>query len=53
VMKGFNCKVEFYSAFQAEVKDPDDPKTGFNYELLNRIKMNDLVSPYSLNSPLR
>jgi hypothetical protein len=43
VMKGFNTKVEFYSAFQAEVKDPEDPKSGFNYELLNKLKMNDLV----------
>lgn len=44
VMKGFNTKVEFYSAFQAEVKDPQDPGTGFNYDLLNRLKLNDLVS---------
>ena len=43
VMKGYNTKVEFYSAFQAEVTDPDDPLTHFNYDLLNRLKMNDRV----------
>ena len=43
VMKGYNTKVEFYSAFQAEVSDPDDEGTLFNYDLLNRLRMSDRV----------
>ncbi len=38
VLKGRNPLTEHYSALQAEVTDPDDPQTGTNQALLDRLR---------------
>ena len=43
VMKGQNCRTEFYSALEAEVVDPLDFSTGLNNELLSMLRVADRV----------
>lgn len=43
VTKGSNWMTEHYSAAQAEVPDPTDPSTAFNYALVNLLKDADVI----------
>jgi nicotinamidase/pyrazinamidase len=44
IPKGENPWTEHYSAVKAEVSDPEDPRTGINLALLERIREADCVA---------
>lgn len=44
ILKGENPWTEHYSAVKAEVFDPEDPRTGINQALLDRIREADCVA---------
>jgi nicotinamidase-related amidase len=44
ILKGENPWTEHYSAVKAEVPDPDDPRTGVNRSLLERLREADCVA---------
>lgn len=44
ILKGESPWTEHYSAVKAEVPDPEDPRTGINHSLLERIRAADCVA---------
>lgn len=44
LLKGENPWTEHYSAVKAEVPDPEDPRTGINHSLLERVRAADCVA---------
>ena len=43
IQKGQNCKTELYSILEAEVEDPTDVSTAFDYDLFNNLKIADRI----------
>ncbi len=43
-LKGLNMWTEHYSALKADVEDPDDPSTGLNKKIINRLHKADIMA---------
>ena len=48
VMKGQNCRTEFYSALEAEVVDPLDFSTALNMELISMLQVSERVISFNI-----